>query len=488
MKVHHAYKILVGEKDLPDNEVSRTARALEGRWPTVAQGVHAFKDTDRCVRNQNLTGNLDEQDLISAATAVICGKGAYAGVSEDRDKDKKNGKSRVRMPKEATCEFVGCWKALRHLDMFRGAAAADATPLPPLPPPSLEAAEESDAEDSDMMVKAPPKTGAYAPAPLGVKAAKRYRSEARSVARGAAMESAKSADALESIARLAAACAQIAVFFSLHMADSAATAVFKKRQTMVLLGKAADKHGDDSASDDESEPYRKKRLSTRAARTPTSTRGVPDISSSSSAAVTPVRVRARCGMKRLTRTSTPTDTRDTAGRRAVDKDPMPVTRLTMDSDSDVQVVQEARIAPRNPTTHHAASAASGGLPLSGSYGITAAALLEQATVNPPMPLPAEPVRLAPLQAPRLAPRPAVFPQALATPPSRNVSLGAKAQRTKEAVSKRAAQPQPSPTIHIDLTASDGGDATDAGKGVAPEATDSAADHKLTDRKTNAATL
>eukprot|EP00170_Pyropia_yezoensis_P007349 contig_30097_g7371 len=286
------------------------------------------------------------------------------------------------------------------------------------------------------MVKAPPKTGAYAPAPLGVKAAKRDRSEARSVARAAAMESAKSADALESIARSAAARAQIAFFFSPHMADSAATAVFKKRQTMVLLGKAAEKHGDDSASDDESEPYRKKRLAIRAARTPTSTRGVTDISSSCSAAVTPVRVRVRCGMKGLTRTSTPTDTRDTAGRRAVDKDPTPVTRLMMDSDSDVQVVQEARIAPRN---------------------------LRRTT--------------------RRARRPA-----LATPPLRNMSRGAKAQRTKEAVSKRAAQPQPSPTIHIDLTASDGGDATDAGEGVAPEATDGAAEHKPTDRKTNAATL
>ncbi|KAK1858839.1 hypothetical protein I4F81_001439 [Pyropia yezoensis] len=443
MKVYHAYKILVGEKDLPDNQVSWTARALEGRWPTVAQGVDAFKDAYRRVRNQNLTGNLEEQGLISAATAVIYGMGAYAGVREDRDKDKKKGKSCVRKPKEATCDFVGCWKALRHLDKFSGAAAADATPLPPPPPPSLASAEESGAEDSDVMVKAPPKTGAYAPAPLGVKAAKRDRSEARSVARAAAMESAKSADALESIARSAAARAQIAFFFSPHMADSAATAVFKKRQTMVLLGKAAEKHGDDSASDDESEPYRKKRLAIRAARTPTSTRGVTDISSSCSAAVTPVRVRVRCG---------------------------------------------GADCPAQPTAHHAASAASGGLHLSGSYGTTEAALLEQATVNPPLPLPAEPARLAPLQAPRLAPWPAVFPQALATPPLRNMSRGAKAQRTKEAVSKRAAQPQPSPTIHIDLTASDGGDATDAGEGVAPEATDGAAEHKPTDRKTNAATL
>lgn len=88
--VHHAYNILVGEKVMPDNEVSRTARALEGRRPTVAQGVHAFKDSYRRVRNQNQTGNLDEQDLISATTAVICRMGAYAGVREDRDKDRRN--------------------------------------------------------------------------------------------------------------------------------------------------------------------------------------------------------------------------------------------------------------------------------------------------------------------------------------------------------------------------------------------------------------
>lgn len=180
------------------------------------------------------------------------------------------------------------------------------------------------------------------------------------MARAAAMKSAKSANGLESIARSAAARAKIAFFVSPHMADSAATAVLKKRLTMLLLGKAADKHGTDGASDDESEPYRKKRFAIGAALTPTTTRGVTDIRRGSSAAVTPVRVSIRCGMKGLTRTPTPTDTRDTAGRRAVDKDPTPGTRHTIDSDSDVQVVQEARIAPRNPTTHHAASAASGG--------------------------------------------------------------------------------------------------------------------------------
>lgn len=165
-----------------------------------------------------------------------------------------------------------------------------------------------------------------------------------------------------------------------------------------------------------------------------------------------------------------------------------MTHLTMDSDSALQVVTEARIAPRNPTTHHAARVASGGLHLSGSYGTTAAALVEQATVNPPLPLPAEPVRLPPLKAPRLAPRPAVLPQTLATASSRNMSRGFKAQRTSEAVSKRAAQPQPSPTTQIDLTASDGGDATDAGDCVAPEGTGGAAINTPSDKKTDAATL
>lgn len=54
---------------------------------------------------------------------------------------------------------------------------------------------------------------------------------------------------------------------------------------MVLLGKASDKRADDWASEDESEPYHKKRLAIRALRTPTSTRGVTKISSSSSAPI-----------------------------------------------------------------------------------------------------------------------------------------------------------------------------------------------------------
>lgn len=80
-----------------------------------------------------------------------------------------------------------------------------------------------------MKGKEPPKIGAYAPARLGVKAAKRDRSDARSAAHAVTMEIAKSANALESIARSAAARAQIAFFSSPKMADSAATAIFKKR-------------------------------------------------------------------------------------------------------------------------------------------------------------------------------------------------------------------------------------------------------------------
>lgn len=148
----------------------------------------------------------------------------------------------------------------------------------------------------------------------------------------------------------------------------------------------------------------------------------------------------------------------------------PVARPAMDSSSDAEIVQATTAVPAKTTANHAGSAAPDAFSVLPVPAAAAAALLKQATIHAPLPLPAHPVRLAPRQLPPLAPRPpglanVLAANALAAPDPKQLSLsrGAKAEHTKRSAATR--ELQPSPTINIDLTASDVG-ATDGSAAVA----------------------
>lgn len=239
-KIHEGYVALIGESHLPPDQVTRSARALESRWPAIAQGVHRFKDAYRRVTKANLTGNLDENDLISAATAMVCGMDVYEGVRADRVKDVKDGRGRKRKPKEGRCDFVACWKVLRSLDKFSGAAAASHARREGVPgaaaaktvPRTKREDDELDGNTDDTDAY----DGAYSAPPLGRKARKLQRLEEALDKKAARKADIISARAIAALADSSQTRTAIAFYFNDEMRDSRATRLFKRKMNKLHLG------------------------------------------------------------------------------------------------------------------------------------------------------------------------------------------------------------------------------------------------------------
>jgi len=64
--------------------------------------------------------------MISAAMARFCGANVYEAIRNDRTEDKAKGKATKRNVKQVHCPWVPCWRVLRNVDRFSGAAGAAA--------------------------------------------------------------------------------------------------------------------------------------------------------------------------------------------------------------------------------------------------------------------------------------------------------------------------------------------------------------------------
>jgi len=73
-----------------------------------------------------LTGNPSDKDFISAAVARFCGPNVYDAMRKYRESDKAKGKTTKRKAKQTTCPWVLCWRVLRQVVRFSGAAGAAA--------------------------------------------------------------------------------------------------------------------------------------------------------------------------------------------------------------------------------------------------------------------------------------------------------------------------------------------------------------------------
>lgn len=118
----------------------QSSYALAGRWRnrTASAAMTEFvRNVGPCsqrfahfyyvARSDKLTGNLDEESVLSAARALYSASSAYSAVrkdSEEEEKLKKAGKAppqrRARMVPE---NWQPCWEELRVLDKWSGAAA-----------------------------------------------------------------------------------------------------------------------------------------------------------------------------------------------------------------------------------------------------------------------------------------------------------------------------------------------------------------------------
>jgi len=150
--------------------VKRNMSALEKQFKKIRKGVSTFTSHYLAVKNMHTTGNLSEEDIISGAVTRHCSLDIYQAMRNDREKDKRQGKTAKRKAKMAHCKWVACWRVLRTSDKLIGAGnMADG---------NIEVNDSSD-EDCESGSTSSPSTAntAFQRRPGGIKAAKQIRIE-----------------------------------------------------------------------------------------------------------------------------------------------------------------------------------------------------------------------------------------------------------------------------------------------------------------------
>jgi len=135
----------------------------------IRRGVSKFGSHYLAVKRLSLTGNPSDEDLISAAVARFCGLNTYEAMRKDRASDKAKGKTTMRKAKQTTCPWVSCWRVLRHVDKFSGAAGAATADggAGGAGSSSASAGGRASPSDSDEEENGPPAAGAFQSRPRG---------------------------------------------------------------------------------------------------------------------------------------------------------------------------------------------------------------------------------------------------------------------------------------------------------------------------------
>jgi len=172
---------------------------------------------------------------MSAAMARFCGASVYEAMRKDRVADMDKGKKTKRKAKQVHCPWVPCWRVLRHVDKFNGAAgaaaddggAAGAGPSGGCPGGRSRSASDKDAEDAG--------AGGYQSRPRGAKAAKRDMAEDSHASR---MMKA-STDALSALARATSERTTVAFLNSAEMRETPEAVAFRLVHARNLMAAAA---------------------------------------------------------------------------------------------------------------------------------------------------------------------------------------------------------------------------------------------------------
>jgi len=155
----------------------RTERGVGGvqkQWDYIRRGLSEYESHYLDVKRLSLKSNLSDEDLISAAVARFCGLNIYEAMRKDRASDNAKGKTTKRKAKQMTCPWVPCWRVLRHVDKFSGAAGAAAADgdAGGAGSSSASAGGRASPSDTDEEENGPPAAGASQSRPRGSKAAK----------------------------------------------------------------------------------------------------------------------------------------------------------------------------------------------------------------------------------------------------------------------------------------------------------------------------
>jgi len=215
----------------------RTERGVGGvqkQWDKIRKGVNEFGSHYMAVKRMELTGNPSDEDMISAAMARFCGANVYEAIRKDRTADKAKGKATKRKAKQVHCPWVPCWRVLRHVDKFSGAAgaaaadggAAGAGSAGGSPGGRSTSDSDEDGEDAG--------AGGYQSRPRGAKAAKRDKAAGIQESR---MFKA-STDALSALAQATAERTTVAFFNSAEMRDTPEAVAFRRAHARKLMAAA----------------------------------------------------------------------------------------------------------------------------------------------------------------------------------------------------------------------------------------------------------
>jgi len=195
---------------------------VQKQWDKIRKGVNEFGSYYMAVKRMELTGNPSDEDMISAAMARFCGANVYETIRKDRTADKA---------KQVHCPWVPCWRVLRPVDKFSGAAgaaaadggAAGAGSASGSPGGRSTSDSDEDGEDAG--------AGGYQSRPRGPKAAKREKAAGIQESRMFKVSN----DALSALAQTTSERTTVAFFHSAEMRDTPEAVAFRCAHARKLM-------------------------------------------------------------------------------------------------------------------------------------------------------------------------------------------------------------------------------------------------------------
>ena len=199
---------------------------MQKQWGKIRKGVNEFGSHYLAVKHMKLTGNPSQEDMMSEAMARFCGANVHEAMRKDRVEDMAQGRTTKCTAKQELCPWVPCWRVLRHVDKFSGAAAAAAADGSAAgtrssggsPGGRSTSDSEEDAEDAG--------AGGYQSRPRSSKAAQRDKAEDIPASR---MLKA-STHAFSALARATSERTTVAFFFNAEMRDTSEAVAFVARR------------------------------------------------------------------------------------------------------------------------------------------------------------------------------------------------------------------------------------------------------------------
>jgi len=204
---------------------------VQKQWDKLQKCVNEFGSHYMAGKRMELTGNPSDEYMSSTAIARFCGANVYEAIRKDRTAEKAKGKATKRKAKQVHCPWVPCWRVLRHVDKFNGAAGAAAADGGTAGTgsaggsPGGRSTSDSDEDGEDAGA------GGYQSRPRGSKAAKHEKAAGIQESRMFK----ESTDALTALAQATSERTTVAFFNSAEICDTPEAVAFRHAHVRKLM-------------------------------------------------------------------------------------------------------------------------------------------------------------------------------------------------------------------------------------------------------------